>query len=293
MPNRIIRETICTSENVNQISWFEEVLFYRLIVNCDDFGRYDGRAAIIKNRLFPLKENLTLKTVENALHGLARAGLVALYMVQGKRFLYLPTWGKYQYQRAKESKFPPPEEDSLQESESAYEHLQANDSKCLHLQANVPVIENRESRYEIRDSRSEIRESKSGYTPPNNPPASGGPRDVFAEFAGENADLLAALRDYSAMRIKLKKPMTDRAKQLAIGKLRELSGEDPAEMIRILEQSIANSWQGLFPLRDAQQAQKPWKQKNAARDAEPDRLDPLVMKAIQRAVNGGNADGNA
>lgn len=149
------------------------------------------------------------------------------------------------------------------------------------------AIPTKDIRHKTQDTRHKTN------TPPNNPPASGGPRDVFAEFAGENADLLAALRDYSAMRVKLKKPMTDRAKQLAIGKLRELSGEDPAEMIRILEQSIANSWQGLFPLRDAQQAQKPWKQKTAARDAEPDRLDPLVMKAIQRAVNGGNADGNA
>lgn len=105
MPNRIIRESICTSDSIDGLSWFEEVLFYRLIVSCDDFGRYDGRAAIIKNRLFPLKENLTLKTVENALHGLASAGLVALYTSQGKRFLYLPTWGKYQNQRAKESKY--------------------------------------------------------------------------------------------------------------------------------------------------------------------------------------------
>ena len=55
MPNRIIRESICTSESIDGLSWFEEVLFYRLIVSCDDFGRYDGRAAIIKNRLFPLK----------------------------------------------------------------------------------------------------------------------------------------------------------------------------------------------------------------------------------------------
>ena len=37
MPNRIIRESICTSDSVDKLSWFEEVLFYRLIVNCDDF----------------------------------------------------------------------------------------------------------------------------------------------------------------------------------------------------------------------------------------------------------------
>ena len=61
MPNRILKESVCTSDSVNKLSWFEEVLFYRLIVNCDDYGRFDGRVSIIKNRLFPLKENLTGK----------------------------------------------------------------------------------------------------------------------------------------------------------------------------------------------------------------------------------------
>ena len=53
MPNRILKESICRSEEIDSLSWFEEVLFYRLIVICDDFGRYDGRAKIIKGSCFP------------------------------------------------------------------------------------------------------------------------------------------------------------------------------------------------------------------------------------------------
>lgn len=156
MPNRIIRESICTSDSVDKLSWFEEVLFYRLIVNCDDFGRFDGRAAVVKNRLFPLKENLTLKTVENALHGLASAGLIALYVFEGKRFLYLPTWGKYQTQRAKVSKFPSPDEGT-----------QADEIICKQMRADVPVFENRESRIEfaIRDAEDSA-EPQAASTPP-------------------------------------------------------------------------------------------------------------------------------
>ena len=156
MPNRIIRESICTSDSVDKLSWFEEVLFYRLIVNCDDFGRFDGRAAVVKNRLFPLKENLTLKTVENALHGLASAGLIALYVFEGKRFLYLPTWGKYQTQRAKVSKFPSPDEGK-----------QADEIICKQMHADVPVFENRESRieYAIRDAEDSA-EPQAASTPP-------------------------------------------------------------------------------------------------------------------------------
>ena len=59
--------------------------------------------------------------------------------------------------------------------------------------------------------------------------------DVFAE--------------YVAMRKKLKKPMTDRAVELAKKKLNDLSGGDNDKAIKILEQSIMNSWQGLFELK--------------------------------------------
>lgn len=36
MGNRIIKESICSSPTIDQLSWFEEAFFYRLIVNCDD-----------------------------------------------------------------------------------------------------------------------------------------------------------------------------------------------------------------------------------------------------------------
>ena len=50
MPNRIIKESICTSETLDKLNWFEEVFWYRLIVTCDDFGRMDARIPILKSR---------------------------------------------------------------------------------------------------------------------------------------------------------------------------------------------------------------------------------------------------
>ena len=128
MPNRILKESICVSDSINQLKWFEEVLFYRLIVNCDDYGRYDGRPAIIKNKLFPLKDDLTLKVVTDAINKLASAGLVILYKYEDKPFLYLPTWELHQTIRAKKSKFPPPEE-NLQASEIICKQMHADASK--------------------------------------------------------------------------------------------------------------------------------------------------------------------
>lgn len=124
MPNRIIKESICISESINNLSWFEEVFFYRLIVNCDDYGRFDGRTAVIKNRLFPLKDNITLKSVENVINKLVNLGLVVLYMFEGKPYLYLPTWNEHQNIRAKRSKYPAPN------SEIICNHMNSNDRIC-------------------------------------------------------------------------------------------------------------------------------------------------------------------
>ena len=108
MPDRIIRESICTSDTLNRLSDFEERFWNRLIVNCDDYGRFDARPAILKGRLFPLMDGKTNKDMTNALSRLASVGLVELYEVDGRPFLRVVTWDKYQRIRAKRSKFPEP-----------------------------------------------------------------------------------------------------------------------------------------------------------------------------------------
>jgi len=55
---------------------------------------------------------------------------------------------------------------------------------------------------------------------------------------------------FEKMRRSIRKPMTDDARRLAIGKLDQLraDGNDPA---KVLNQSTMNSWQGLFELKEA------------------------------------------
>ena len=68
-----------------------------------------------------------------------------------------------------------------------------------------------------------------------------------------------AFSDYAEMRKKIKKPLTDRAVELAMKKLQELSTSVPSgnmdndTAIKILEQSTMNCWQGLFPLKGEKQ----------------------------------------
>jgi hypothetical protein len=46
-----------------------------------------------------------------------------------------------------------------------------------------------------------------------------------------------------------KKPMTDAARKRLIKELQKLAGENVQQMIKILDQSILNSWAGVYPLK--------------------------------------------
>lgn len=117
MPNRVIKESIKRSPQIDALTWFEEVVFYRLIVTADDYGCIDGRPVLIKNELFPTRENVTRKSVEDAITKLVAVGLLYQYEVDGKPYLAFPTWEKHQRIRNKHRKYPAPP-DSI--------HLSAN-----------------------------------------------------------------------------------------------------------------------------------------------------------------------
>ncbi len=131
MPNRILKESICTSETIDELSPLEETAFYRLLVNCDDYGRMDGRASVLKARLFPLKD-IRLGQMSEIINKLASAGLVSLYAVDGKPFVQTVNWDRHQQIRAKKSKYPAPSNDSIQPIAPAIicNQMISDDSNC-------------------------------------------------------------------------------------------------------------------------------------------------------------------
>lgn len=110
MPNRIIKESICTSEKIASLTDFEFRLWIGLITQADDAGRGDARPAIIKGRVFPLRDRVTAKDIDVAVHGLAAKGCVSLYTVGGKPYFWFPTWSEHQRIRDVKPKYPGPDE---------------------------------------------------------------------------------------------------------------------------------------------------------------------------------------
>lgn len=115
MPNRIIKESITTSEKLASLSDFEFRLWIGLITQADDAGRGDARPAVIKGRVFPFRERLTVKDVGSSLRALADKGCVTLYEIGGRPYFYFPNWSKHQRVRDCKPKYPDPENDSLRQ----------------------------------------------------------------------------------------------------------------------------------------------------------------------------------
>ena len=147
MPNRIIKESICDSEKIAALSDFEFRLWVGLITQADDAGRGDARPAIIKGRVFPFREKLSIKDIDAALQVLAAKGCVSLYTVDGKPYFLFPGWVKHQRVRDCKPKYPEPLENYIppqsaascgelpqsaaliqSESESGYKRRAASDS---------------------------------------------------------------------------------------------------------------------------------------------------------------------
>lgn len=214
MPNRIIKESIRTSDSLSELSWFEEVLFYRLIVSCDDYGRFDARPAIIKGTCFPLK-TVTDKQIVDALNKLSTAGIVCLYEVDRKPYLQFVTWERHQTIRAKKSKYPSPDDGNVQ--------ITSHENICKQMHADVSVIQS--------NSKTESYSESETYS------------------GDERLD--AALREFIKFRKQIKKPLTDHGIELILKKLDKLA-QDVDEKIEIIDQSIEKGWTGIFPLKDPQ-----------------------------------------
>lgn len=120
------------------------------------------------------------------------------------------------------------------------------------------------------------KESSSKSTPSTSPGkvqqtkgGSGEKADAFSTFVSElgddDQDLLAAIKEYEVMRKKIKKPMTERAKELLLMKLSK--GFDREEWIAVLNQSIEKCWLSVYPLKD-QEPQGKYPQQRHSRSEE-------------------------
>lgn len=133
MPNRILKESICTSENLNSLDPEAEIFLYRLIVTCDDYGIFFANTSILRAKCFPLRiDKIKDKDVDKWVKALIEAKLIFLYEYEDRQYLKLSKWESHQQVRACKSKYPTPDMEGVL--------MISNDINGNQLQANAPVF---------------------------------------------------------------------------------------------------------------------------------------------------------
>ena len=118
MPNRILHESIKYCPKMEQLNWFEEVVYHRLTVSVDDYGCLDGRIVLLKNTLFPTREDISKDDIARAIEHMVALGLLRAYEAGGMPYLCFPAWEEEQRVRNKRRKFPAPP-DAARDEEAA------------------------------------------------------------------------------------------------------------------------------------------------------------------------------
>ena len=171
MPNRLIKESITTSEDIEMLSAGAEILFYRLIVKADDFGIYYGNAKLIRSNCFPLRvDDVPTDYVEDWLNELNRAGLIIRYLApDGRVYLKFSKWEKHQQIRSKKSKFPQFDDSCklIKADDSNGYQMISDDIKCKQMISDAPVIQSNPIQSEYESINESINESNTRPAEPD------------------------------------------------------------------------------------------------------------------------------
>lgn len=106
MPNRIIRDSILSSQAVCSLGWPEEVFYRRLMSIVDDYGRCEALPELLRARCYPLQTDLVrVADISRWMTACQMAGLIVHYELGGKQYLQIQKFGQ---QMRSQSKCPPP-----------------------------------------------------------------------------------------------------------------------------------------------------------------------------------------
>ena len=255
MPNRMLKESILSSEKFNSLTWFEQSTYIRLILLADDSGRLDGRDVILKSYCYPLDDKVTRSAISKAISHMVNVGLLQKYEVNNKPYLYFPNFGKYQRLRSKTSKYPAPLNGAQNDS------CQSHDR---HMSDTCPLEEEVEVEEELEVEEKENLKEKAATVVPENSKKTG---NSFSNAKANDTETIQAMLEKYDLPLKtelmhfiesrrnMRKPLNAYAFELALDKLNSLS-TDTEEQIAIVKQAIANGWQGFYPLAKEESSKK-------------------------------------
>lgn len=254
MRARDIKPGFYKSDQLAECSMTARLLFPGLWMLADREGRLENRPRKIKAEIFPFDD----VDVAPLLVELENAGLIRTYEVNGTALIWIPQFKRHQspHKNEKSSELAAHPDDLFV---TCPVQEQAKDKTTPEKEGTAPVISG-----QIPLTPSSL--TPSSLSPRDNPPltphgGAGWTRQRAAspdslpdlteaiEAYTEDDGLREALGAYVTMRQKIRKPLTGKGLRLSFRELDKLAGDDVAQKIAIVEQSVQRSWQGLFALK--------------------------------------------
>ena len=135
MPNRIIREDILSSENVDKLDYAAEVFYRRLLNRVDDYGRFYANAHLLLANLYPLRSDvIKCSQINEWLSYCVLANLLVVYEFDGKIYLQVE---KFRQQLRSPSKFPDPNHQNADHMISDAKQVSSNGNHLNTLSVSV------------------------------------------------------------------------------------------------------------------------------------------------------------
>lgn len=210
-PEFFQHEDLFDAENVSKFPL--RLAYAGLWTQCDREGRFEWRPKQLKLNVLPY-DTCDFSAV---LSSLEAYGFVTRYVVEGKSFGFIPSWSEHQYVNAREpsSTIPAPDEDSINLGQ-----VPSEASTGIR-----PVRALREGKVKGKGREREDARAIARTTP--------------------GLDLQAFGRWETYRDTELRKPLGDMSLPAAAVALAKYGDKQAA----VVEQSIANKWQGLFDLK--------------------------------------------
>lgn len=198
------------------------LVFEGLWSQCDKNGVFEWKPRTLELDIIPFIWRKTGKQLDDSLMILREGGFVKQMEYEGKLYGFVPSFKDHQRITGKEATEPP-------KFPEPAEMIEVSTGETLGKQSGN-TGDNRKGKGRERKGNGRERNKDAGTSLFSLP--SWVPEKEWNAFV--------------AMRVQKKKPMTDEAKDLAISTLEKLKeeGHPPGE---VLNQSVFNSWQGLFP----------------------------------------------
>ena len=116
MPQRFLRPGITTSDRWNAVSFIAQSFYVRLLTLVDDYGRYDGRIAILHAQCFALRPDINPQDSAAARRELQTANLIEIYEVGGKEYVQITKWQERARGPSKYPSNPNPQDSAAERS---------------------------------------------------------------------------------------------------------------------------------------------------------------------------------